>query len=413
MFTKLANEIDFNDIEAFCGKWGEGVRVEYKSKTTTESLRKTISSFANTQGGILIIGVDADKERNKARFPIQGIPNNGGIEEWIMQSATDGIYPSILPEVIICDVPGETGNVVVVVRVEESQQAPHAIQNTDRVYIRVASVTQPHKPKDESKIKDAGIDRIEYLLKRREEPRRISRQILERIEERVRTMSYRSQLEQPNLTIFARPLFPFRPIIDPSEIYEFMVLHPLIPSTASNINLNTRKVSGGVCYMQTGESLDFWELNEYGIIYHRTGLERERFQGLHSFGDIDTGEEKYLDAEDIGGKVYKFLGNAEDFYERYEYLGNIEITVKLQQIKGEKIVFREDRHPSFAEDRESVEPEVSASTQCVPRDLSKADFYADSLIGLLNRLFWVFNLRENEAQWQDGWREYVAGRIGR
>ena len=30
MFTKLASEIDFNDIESFCSKWGEGVRVEYK-----------------------------------------------------------------------------------------------------------------------------------------------------------------------------------------------------------------------------------------------------------------------------------------------------------------------------------------------------------------------------------------------
>lgn len=402
MFTKLANEIDFSDIEAFCQEWGEGVRVEYKREIA--HIPKIISSFANTQGGILIIGVETD-ENSRAKPDIQGIPNAGGIREQIEQSATDGIYPAIIPEVIICDVPGETGNVVVVVRVGESQEAPHAIQNSTKVYVREGSVTQPYELAD--------IGRIEYLLKRRDEPERISLRILERIEERVRIMSYRSQLELPNLTIFARPLFPFRPIIDPSEIYEFMVLHPLIPSTASNINLDTRKVAGGVCYMQTGESLDFWELNEYGIIYHRTDLERERFKGIRSFGGIDTGEEKYLGSEDIGGKVYKFLGNVKDFCERCEYLGNIEITVKLQQIKGEKIVFSEDRHPSFAEDRESVEPEVSASTQCVPRDLSKADFYADSLVGLLNRLFWVFNLRENEAQWQDGWREYVAGRVGR
>ena len=402
MFTKLANEIDFNDIEEFCREWGEGVRVEYKRKIA--HIPKIISSFANTQGGILIIGVETD-ENSEAKPDIQGIPNDGGIREQIEQSATDGIYPTIMPEVIICDVPGKTDKVVVVVRVDESQQAPHAIQNSTTVYIRKGSITPPYEL--------AEIDRIEYLLKRREEPQRISRQILERIEERVRVMSYRSQLEQPNLTIFGRPLFPFRPIIDPSEIHEFMVSHPFFPSTESNINLKTRKVSGGVCYMQTGESLDFWELNEYGIIYHRTGLERERFQGVGSFGDIDTGEEKYLDSEDIGSKVYKFLGNMEYFYERCEYLGNIEITATMQQIEGEKITFPADRHPSFVEKRKSVEPEVSAATQCLPRDLSKADSYANSLVGLLNRLFWVFNLRENEAQWRDGWREYVARRVGR
>ena len=32
MFTKLASEIEFDDIEAFCQEWGEGVRVEYKSQ---------------------------------------------------------------------------------------------------------------------------------------------------------------------------------------------------------------------------------------------------------------------------------------------------------------------------------------------------------------------------------------------
>ena len=113
MFTNLATEIDFNDIEAFCSKWGEGVRVEYKSEIA--HIPKIISSFANTQGGIFIIGVESDKENNRVIFPIQGMPNQDGIEEQILQSALTGIYPAVMPEVIICDVPGETDKVVVVV----------------------------------------------------------------------------------------------------------------------------------------------------------------------------------------------------------------------------------------------------------------------------------------------------------
>ena len=270
MFTKLANEIDFNDIEAFCREWSEGVRVEYKREITPKTLPKIISSFANTQGGIFIIGVETDRN-NKVKFPIQGIQNDGGIEERIVQSALTGIHPAVTPEVIIRDVPGQMDRVVVVVRVNESQQAPHAIQNSTRVYIREGSITQPYELAD--------IGRIEYLLKRREEPQRISRRILYRIDERVRKWSQGSQSKCPNLAMFARPAFPSRPIIAPSDIYEFMVLHPFIPSTESNINLTTRKVSGGACFMQTGDSLDFWELNEYGIIYHRTGLRRETVSG--------------------------------------------------------------------------------------------------------------------------------------
>ncbi len=122
MFTKLANEIDFNDIVVFCGEWGEGVRVEYKREMTPKSLPKIISSFANTQGGIFIIGVETDKKQNKVKSPIQGIPNEDGIEERIVQSALTGIYPAVTPEVTIRNVPEETGNVVVVVRSKKANK---------------------------------------------------------------------------------------------------------------------------------------------------------------------------------------------------------------------------------------------------------------------------------------------------
>ena len=133
MFTK--KEIDFNDIEAFCREWAEGVRVEYKSEIA--HIPKIISSFANTQGGIFIIGVDADKECNKVIFPIQGTPNEGGIEERIVQSAITGIHPPVSPEVIIRDVPGKIGSVVVVVRVGESSGSTSTrfFSHSTKVYV--------------------------------------------------------------------------------------------------------------------------------------------------------------------------------------------------------------------------------------------------------------------------------------
>ena len=58
-----------------------------------------------------------------------------------------GIYPSVMPEVLLVDVP-DSDNVVIVVRVDESIQAPHAIQNSAKVYIRTGSVTQPYELSD-------------------------------------------------------------------------------------------------------------------------------------------------------------------------------------------------------------------------------------------------------------------------
>ena len=311
MFTKLANEIDFNDIETFCREWAEGVRVEYKSDIA--HIPKIISSFANTQGGIFIIGVDADKECNKVIFPIQGIPNVGGIEERIKQSAITGIHPPVSPEVIICDVPGETGSVVVVVRVGESPEAPHAIQNSTKVYVREGSVTHPYELAD--------IDRIEYLLKRREEPQRIGRRILDRIEERV--TNHCSHLDMPNLELIARPVFPYRPMTSPSKVYEFMDMHTLIPFAEGDSNFGRRNVTGGVCIIGSKGRLTYWELNEYGIIYERESLSRVPWGNRGGFGNESSRAGKHLIADDIALRVFSFLWLAKDFHLKCEYYGNI------------------------------------------------------------------------------------------
>ena len=60
MFTKSAADITFSDIEEFCREFGEGVRVEYKQEI--QHVPKIVSSFANTLGGIFIIGVQANDE---------------------------------------------------------------------------------------------------------------------------------------------------------------------------------------------------------------------------------------------------------------------------------------------------------------------------------------------------------------
>ena len=83
MFTKPIDEITFEDVHSFCQEWTEGVRVEYK-REITRSIPKIVSSFANTHGGIFLIGVEADQANNRGTS-IPGIPNRRGIEEQIQQ----------------------------------------------------------------------------------------------------------------------------------------------------------------------------------------------------------------------------------------------------------------------------------------------------------------------------------------
>ena len=274
MFTKPANEIEFSDIEDFCRGFGEGVRVEYKQQIA--NIPKIVSSFANTLGGIFIIGAKTDKKTNKV-IVIDGIPNSGGLEEQILQSALTGIYPAVMPEVIILNLPTNPNNVVIIIRVDESSQAPHAIQNSTRVYIRVESITQPYEL--------AEVDRIEYMFKRREDSQIVTRQILERTEARI---EFLAKTDKPTLTVIARPVFPYRPMISTADIYRLAINDERFRIRNDSFR-GPLRVTGGIYDRREGS---YWELNEYGIVYGRIALER-----VPSRISSDRGKEQCLHFE--------------------------------------------------------------------------------------------------------------------
>src|SRR5205823_7811738 len=68
MIDKPLNQITYADIDQFVQeKWSEGKTVDYKRDPygnrdeDKKELLKDVSSFANTQGGDILIGVDEDK----------------------------------------------------------------------------------------------------------------------------------------------------------------------------------------------------------------------------------------------------------------------------------------------------------------------------------------------------------------
>ena len=383
MFTKSAADITFSDVKDFCREFGEGVRVEYKQEIDIKRhIPKIVSSFANAYGGIFVIGVEADKTNNKV-VAIDGIPNSGGIEERILQSALTGIYPAVIPEVIIQNVP-DTDNVVVIVRVDESPQAPHAIQNSTRVYIRTGSITQPYELSE--------IDRIEYMLKRREDSQTTARQILDRTEERIKSLFCTNE---PNLTAIARPVFPDRPVIATADIYDFASKNGLVWNNYSS------RVAGGF-FVSTIRDNDSnfalrnsyvcWELNEYGIVYHRIKLEKRTSTFAH------RGTEEHLDFRQIVSTIGELIQKAQSFYKKCEYLGNIEITVQSREVFGEKLGFYELYNETSLKKFDSIkrqqclDSQVLASTQCFPIDLMEREKFIGIVDQLAGQLLWAFNI---------------------
>jgi len=69
MFDRLLDQVTFDDVQAFCKQFPEGVRVEYKSQLVQTD--KIVASLANTVGGFF--GVRTD-DKNMPILPIDGMP---------------------------------------------------------------------------------------------------------------------------------------------------------------------------------------------------------------------------------------------------------------------------------------------------------------------------------------------------
>lgn len=350
MFTISEGEITFETIESFCKEFGEGVRVEYKQEV--KHIPKIVSAFANTQGGIFIIGVKTNAN-NEVDFPIVGIPFYRGIEEQILSSALEGIYPPIIPEVIIRNVPDNDKNVVVVIRIDESILAPHAIQNQTKIYFRTGSITQPEELSD--------IDRIAYQLKRREG----GDIVIERVLTGFKALSERKiNINSHHITMIIRPIFPYRPIISLSKIYDLYFRNYM------------RRVSGGVAFILSN-SPHFTAFNEHGIVFLRDQLtlQESKLEYQHNF---------CADLIDL-------LMQASRLYESCAYLGNIEIRCEFTNIAESCLKLPQSiiRHPSS--EIRCIERDIIISHRCSARDLSNNPSCIKIVSELSRQLFWAYD----------------------
>jgi Putative DNA-binding domain len=119
----------------------EGVLVEYKrnmygrADADVKEFLKDVSSFANTLGGDLIIGVD---ETDGVPTSISALSGNSDQELQRLENlARDGIEPCIAG-LRMKAVPITTGGFVVVLRIPRSFNPPHRVstRNTNRIYGR-------------------------------------------------------------------------------------------------------------------------------------------------------------------------------------------------------------------------------------------------------------------------------------
>jgi len=131
--------MNFHDVNLLIEE-GEGFTVEFKRRISSpEKIARTLISFANTEGGTILFGVDDDGS-------IVGVESEKSEVELIEIAGKDFCDPAIEPTLTIVPFDGRD---VIVCYIEESNVKPHYFlgqqdrmngENT-RVYIRIKDKT--------------------------------------------------------------------------------------------------------------------------------------------------------------------------------------------------------------------------------------------------------------------------------
>lgn len=376
LFEKSIYDLTFDHIKEFCGTNDEGYRVEYKSNfdlNVRRNIPKIVSSFANSHGGVLILGVETDG--NTPNFPINGFerPEHEEIRLTLQNICRANIYPSIFPSIkeIATE---ETNHIIVIISIEESIEAPHAIENSRKVYRRTGDASTPHDL--------AHINDIKDLFDRRKNALNQFNKIQEQSNKYFKEFQAFGNYV-PYLSIIVSPLFPKNPIANKKQIYVFCRHLRLDgPGHAQNrfeIN-NLWRVNNGV--ISYNASRYYYYIHENGFINFI--LKTKLIERSLNDNQTQTINDELNFAEQCIELIY-FLQLIIELYQSYKWEGNIVIEMELQNIKGKRLnLFDPD-----IDNNKSLEESTHSRLETSLFDLSNK--ISSITAQILMNISWVFN----------------------
>ena len=146
VFGKSLHDLTLSDIQSFINSNpDESLYLEYKDiriLETPDDLAKSISSFANSAGGNIIVGVNAQSEGPNPHQPfIQTTSNSKFIEDWLAKKISDKIQPAVQNVTYHRIFNDDKSEWIILIHVPPSENIPHMYNQ--RYYHRVDSRNVP------------------------------------------------------------------------------------------------------------------------------------------------------------------------------------------------------------------------------------------------------------------------------
>lgn len=229
IYLKNLDEIDSKDLTNLKDAV-EGWFLEYKERLIEPAkLAKSISSFANSHGGLLIVGIkENQKTRKLESFVPMDMPSAENCVTQIRNAASAHLVPTPFFDTKILEVsglePGDDKRWIVLASVPRGSNAPY-LHSSGCIYTRVGDSASPIQ------LTDIGV--IERLWAQKREMR-------ERLKSRIDFLSAQTKKRNPCVTIVVSVEDDINPRKPNASFKEFQACasdptHPRSPSIFDNI----------------------------------------------------------------------------------------------------------------------------------------------------------------------------------
>lgn len=390
MYSKPISKISSEDLSELLNEAAiENVRLEFKRELPDkDELIKKLSSFANTYGGWLVIGAEANSKDGKIKG-LPGVEKVDGYKQKITQWCFDNISPPI--DIAVSDPipsPQNPSRFCYVLYVPESELSPHFLSGRKGIYIRTDEFSQLFEPRL------ATLDEILHLTKRRQAILDRARILRERAMERFEAyvnVGYKEHGKNSK-GLGAHFILIISPRYPNNKMFEATGLVKLV----SEKNIAWRQVGfprstqgiisqqDSVLVLRPGSSFSLLEASVWGLLCYCTEIE------------IDTGTPHGTESGPVGihlnhllGHLLVFAEHARQMLSAGNYIGTLSAQLNLRNIRNVPWIYFPDGFAtegpkSILDDSAVIEMELNASLLIDSRDV----FIRDLLKQLLFALNW-------------------------
>ena len=399
LFTKPIAEITYDDVVKFCeNQISEGFVLDYKREfPSNENLAKIIASFANTYGGVIVIGIDAPK--GKPLEPYQGIEFNKDLkyEEKVQSVVLSHIREPVFPEIQVCE--PRDNKTFIIIRIPESHLTPHRVGNNRKVYIRTGEFSRPFD--------EAPWEKIEWLLSRREKSENFRKGIVQESEIFYKESFNRYGIDHSKyfgiVSFRILPTFPQCALIEYRDFDNIEeVIHVSKPGFPE-YGLWMESVQNGAQKLlfyktehdkkpEQDEPFLFIHLNRFGLYLYK--WDAGTLNPIRDKeGALLNTEKGLINIYHIIWYLYQFLTSAQQFYQHLGFWGGLYFEIEFENVLGLNIENPLDRIPTGKEKLNIPRSHMKWSRNLTILELNSKK--EELVIDTMSDIAWSIGLREN------------------